>query len=229
MKLRPIPPLRPTVKIRVALRFLFAFFWLAIMPCEANELPSLRLLMFGDSLTAGYGLPSQDSLPAQLENALRNKGLAVRILNGGVSGDTTTGGRQRLSWALFDRPDGVILSLGANDGLRGIRPDITRQNLTAIVEYLQSQKIPVLLMGMVAPPNLGREYESQFNAIYPELATRYGLLFYPFILDGVAMASELNQADGIHPNAEGVAVIVERITPVLMEFVQLLIQKSPVN
>ncbi len=200
------------------------FFLMALNITMANEMRSLRLLMFGDSLTAGYGLPSQDTLPAQLENNLINNGLHVRILNGGVSGDTTTGGRNRLSWALFDRPDGVILALGANDGLRGIRPDITRQNLITMIEYLQHQQTPVLLMGMLAPPNLGSEYATQFNSIYPELAASYQLPFYPFILEGVALVPELNQLDGIHPNAEGVKKIVENITPTVNNFVQLILQ-----
>lgn len=173
----------------------------------------LRILALGDSLTAGYGLPAADSFPARLEQALRAQGLAVTVLNAGVSGDTTSGGLARLDWALADRPDAVIVALGANDGLRAVDPALTRANLAAILEKLQARKLPVLLAGMYAPPNLGREYGTAFNAIYPELARQYDALLYPFFLEGVATDPALNQGDGIHPNAEGVAVLVERIAP----------------
>ena len=173
----------------------------------------LRILALGDSLTAGYGLPAEDSFPAQLERALRERGYAVEVLNAGVSGDTTTGGLARLDWALAEEPDAVILALGANDGLRAIDPALTRDNLDRILTRLGERGLPVLLLGMLAPPNLGRAYEQEFNSLYPELAEKHGVLFYPFFLEGVATRPELNQDDGIHPNAEGVAEIVERLLP----------------
>ncbi len=169
------------------------------------------VLALGDSLTSGYGLAPEDAFPARLEAHLAGAGLAVRVVNGGVSGDTSAGGRARLDWALADAPDLVIVELGANDALRGIEPAVTRANLDAILGHLAGRRIPVLLAGMRAPPNMGAEYGAEFDAIYPELAAKHGVALYPFFLDGVAAEPELNQADGIHPNREGVGVIVERI------------------
>ena len=173
----------------------------------------LRILMLGDSLTAGYGLSEPDSLPARLEAALRGRGMAVRIINGGVSGDTTTGGLARLDWALADRPHAVIVALGANDALRAIEPQITRSNLDRILATLAERGLPVLLAGMLAPRNLGRDYAERFDAIYPEIATRRGALLYPFLLEGVATDPALNQEDAIHPNAAGVEEIAARMVP----------------
>ena len=175
----------------------------------------LRILVLGDSLTAGYGLAAEDSFPAKLEAALKTDGYDVSVINGGVSGDTTAGGRARLDWALADQPDLVIVALGGNDGLRAVDPKVTRENLAAILERLETEGLPVLLAGMYAPPNLGKEYGEAFNAIYPELAERYGAVLYPFFLEGVATDSTLNQADGIHPNPKGVEIIVEGILPQL--------------
>ncbi len=176
--------------------------------------PSMtRIAVLGDSLTAGYGLPVGDAFPSRLEAALRAEGIAVEVLSAGVSGDTTAGGRARLDWVLADRPDAVIVELGANDGLRGIDPEATFANLDAIVARLKAERVAVLLAGMRAPPNLGREYGAAFNDIYPRLAAKHDVALYPFFLDGVAARSELNQTDGMHPNARGVAVIVERIAP----------------
>lgn len=182
---------------------------------------AVRILTLGDSLTAGYGLIEADSFPAQLQAALTERGIDVDVLNSGVSGDTTSAGRARLAWALSDQPDVVIVELGANDGLRGIDPELTRDNLAAILETLRANDVPVLLTGMYAPPNLGTEYSERFNAIYPELAERYGVLLYPFFLDGVATEPALNQSDGIHPNRDGVAVIVERILPLVMRLIEM--------
>ncbi|MCB9946959.1 MAG: arylesterase [Rhodospirillaceae bacterium] len=168
----------------------------------------LRLLALGDSLTAGYGLPEAEAFTTRLEQALRAAGYDVEVLNGGVSGDTTAGGLARIDWALADRPDAVLLELGANDGLRGIDPASTRDNLAAILARLEDAGVPVLLAGMYAPPNLGPVYGESFNAIYPDLARQFDVPLYPFFLDGVAAVPGLNQADGIHPNAEGVDVIV---------------------
>ena len=176
-----------------------------------------RLLAFGDSLTSGWGLAARDAFPAQLERALHAAGRKnVRVIASGVAGDTSAGGRARLAWSLADRPDAAIVELGANDGLRGIDPASTYGNLDAILAELKRRGIPVLLAGMYAPPNLGREYGEAFNAIYPRLAERHGVVLYPFFLEGVAVEPALNQPDGIHPNAEGVAVIVERILPYVM-------------
>jgi len=185
----------------------------------ANE--PLRILALGDSLTAGYGLKPSDGFTVQLQRSLEARGIPALVLNAGVSGDTTAGGLARLDWALGDRPDMVILALGANDGLRAVNPEVTRSNLAAMLEQLRSKKLPVLLAGIYAPPNLGREYASAFNRIYPELATQYDALLYPFFLEGVATRPELNQTDGLHPNAEGVAVMVQRITPYVVKLIEL--------
>jgi len=186
--------------------------------CSWSGLPArgadtIRILALGDSLTAGYGLRAADGFTAQLQTTLRQQGFDVDIVNAGVSGDTTTGGLARLDWALADNPDAVILELGANDGLRGIDPSLTRANLGAILAKLKQNERPVLLTGMYAPVNMGPEYVEQFNRIYPELAAEYDVPLYPFFLDGVATIAALNQDDGIHPTREGVAVIVGKILP----------------
>lgn len=172
-----------------------------------------RLLVLGDSLAAGYGLSPEQSFPVQLQKRLQAEGREVTVLNAGVSGDTSAGGRARLGWALADKPDFVLVELGANDGLRGLDPKAMRANLEAIILKLKQEGIGVMLAGMLAPPNMGAQYEKEFNAVYPALAAKHDLVFYPFFLDGVAADPALNQRDGIHPNAEGVAAIVDRITP----------------
>jgi len=179
----------------------------------AGEAAPVRLMAFGDSLTHGYGLAPGETFPEQLEAALRADGLDVTVLNAGNSGDTTAGGLARLDWALADDPDAVILELGANDGLRGLDPEATYDNLDAMLTKFGNADLPVLLAGMLAPPNLGREYGEAFNAVYPRLAKKHDVPLYPFFLDGVAAQAALNQRDGIHPNAEGVAEIVARIKP----------------
>lgn len=181
----------------------------------------IRILAFGDSLTAGYGLDPGEGFTEQLETWLGARlAVPVGVVNGGVSGDTSTGGRSRLDWALAPikngAPDLVILELGANDGLRGIDPAITRTNIDAMVASLSGRGIPVLLTGMLAPPNLGPEYAAAFNTIYRDVAAKYGVRLYPFFLDGVAADSALNQSDGIHPNADGVKIIVERLGPAVL-------------
>ena len=184
----------------------------------ASAAKETRLLALGDSLTSGWGLAARDAFPAQLERALRAAGRRdVRVIGAGVAGDTSAGGRARLAWSLADRPDAAIVELGANDGLRGIDPAATYDNLDAILTELKRRGIPVLLAGMYAPPNLGREYGEAFNGIYPRLAEKHGVRLYPFFLDGVAVEPRLNQPDGIHPNEDGVAVIVERILPYVMK------------
>jgi acyl-CoA thioesterase-1 len=178
----------------------------------------IRLMVLGDSLTAGYGLPEKEAFPVKLEAALRQSGISAVVINAGVSGDTTAGGLARIGWALADRPTHVLVELGANDALRGIDPKTTRGNLDAIVAKLQAAGVKVMLAGMYAPPNWGKEYETDFRSIYPDLARKYGVGLYPFFLDGVAARRELNQPDGIHPNEKGVAIIVERILPPVRQF-----------
>jgi len=180
----------------------------------------LKLLVLGDSLTAGYGLAAEHAFTNRLQAALDKEGLSVRVINSGVSGDTTTGGLARLNWALADKPDAAIVELGANDGLRGLSPEISRRNLDQIITRLKAAGVPVMLAGMLAPPNLGREYGGEFAAIYSGLAKKHQVLFYRFFLDGVAAKPELNQADGIHPNAIGVEIIVRRMLPMVRELLR---------
>jgi acyl-CoA thioesterase I len=175
--------------------------------------PPLKIVAFGDSLTAGYGVAGKDAFPAQLTRALAAKGIAVEIANAGVSGDTVAGGLARLDWSVPEGTQAVILELGANDALRGFDPAITRNGLDAILKRPKERNIPVLLCGMLAPPNLGADYAGRFNPIYQELAARYDAQLYPFFLTGVAGDAKLNQSDGLHPTAAGVAVIVARILP----------------
>jgi acyl-CoA thioesterase I len=177
-----------------------------------------RIVVLGDSLSAGLGLPAAAAFPAQLEKALKDKGLNVAIDNAGVSGDTASGGLDRLDWSVPIGTQGVILELGANDALRGIDPKVTRAALEEILKRLKARDVAVLLCGMVAPPNYGTEYATRFNAIFPDLAKKYDLPLYPFFLDGVAANTGLNQADGMHPTAAGIAVIVERILPTVEVF-----------
>lgn len=176
------------------------------------------LVGFGDSLMAGYQLAPEDAFPARLEKALREKGHDVSIANAGVSGDTTSGGLARIDWSVPDGTKGVILELGANDALRGIAPEESRKNLVAMIEKLKARGIAVLLVGMLAPPNMGGDYGARFNAIYPELAKTYDVTFYPFFLDGVVEDAGLKIEDGMHPNPKGVGVMVERMLPVVEAF-----------
>ena len=185
----------------------------------------LRIVAFGDSLTAGLGLSEKDAFPVKLEAALKAKGHDVEVINAGVSGDTASGGLARLDWSVPDKVDAVILELGANDALRGVAPSATRKALDDTIRRLQSRNIPVLLAGMQAPRNMGADYIAAFDRIYPELAREHGVLFYPFFLDGVAARSQLNQRDGIHPTAEGVDVIVRGILP----YVEKLIAEAHAN
>lgn len=187
-------------------------------PVQAEE--TRRIVAIGDSLTAGYGLPTGEDFVTQLEATLQAKGYKVEIENAGVSGDTTAGGLQRLDWAIGNGADFVILELGANDALRGIEPAETRRNLSQIIEVIQQRDIPILLAGMKAPPNMGSEYANAFDQIFPDLASQYKTGYYPFFLDGVAADPALNQDDYIHPNAEGVKVIVGNILPYVTEFIE---------
>jgi acyl-CoA thioesterase I len=191
---------------------------LLIMLAAANAPAATKtpeILVFGDSLTAGFGLPPEASFPARLEAKMHADGIEVRVVNAGVSGDTTAGGLARLDWALADKPDLVIVELGANDALRGIDPATVRANLDAIIVKIQASGAKLLLAGMRAPPNWGEEYQDKFDRIYPELAHAHDAPLYPFFLEGVAMKPELNQPDGLHPNERGVAAVVDRIAPLV--------------
>lgn len=186
----------------------------------------VKLVVLGDSLSAGYQLPAGAAFPEQLQVALQARGHRIDIVNAGVSGDTSSQGLDRLDWSVPDDTDAVIVELGANDALRGVDPALTRKTLAAIVERLQQRGISVMLAGMLAPRNMGAEYAAAFDAIYPDLARRYGLTLYPFFLDGVAGVSRLNLRDGIHPTAEGVKVIVERILPTVETFLSTVKPKA---
>jgi acyl-CoA thioesterase-1 len=180
----------------------------------------IKLAVLGDSLTAGFGLPASDAFPAKLQKALRDKGVLIDILNAGVSGDTTTAGRDRLDWSIPPGTEAVIVELGANDALRGVDPQVARGALDDILKKLRARNIAVLLCGMLAPPNYGTDYAARFNSIYPDLAKSYKVPLYPFFLDGVATIAKLTQPDGLHPTAAGIDVIVERILPTVEAFLK---------
>jgi acyl-CoA thioesterase-1 len=185
---------------------------LVTLASAASPRPTM-IVAFGDSLTAGYGVKASESFPSQLQMALGAKGRKVTIVNAGVSGDTTSGGLERLDWALDPKPDAVILELGANDALRGIDPKVPRQNLDKMLAALKAKHIAVLLTGMKAPNNWGADYVRNFDAIFPDLAAKYGVPLYPFFLEGVALDPSLTQPDGLHPTGKGVAEIVKRMLP----------------
>jgi acyl-CoA thioesterase-1 len=180
----------------------------------------VKLAVLGDSLTAGYGLPASAAFPVRLQKALAGKGIATEIHNAGVSGDTTTGGLARLEWSIPPGTEAVIVELGANDALRGVDPAVARAALNDILTKLKARNIAVLLCGMYAPPNYGADYTAKFNAIYPELAKAHNVPLYPFFLDGVATVAKLTQPDGLHPTAEGVDAVVERILPTVEAFLK---------
>lgn len=186
---------------------------------EKPEPPSLEIVVLGDSLSAGYLLPPNTGFPEQLATALADTDPQVKIMNAGVSGDTSTGGLARLDWAVGPMTDAIILELGSNDALRGIEPEVTRANLEAILVRMSERDVKVLIAGMQAPPNMGDEYATDFNIIFSTLAEKYEVLLYPFFLEGVAAQPELNLADGIHPTQKGVAVIVENIMPSVVQLI----------
>jgi acyl-CoA thioesterase I len=195
---------------------------------DAGKSAPVRIVAFGDSLTAGYRLPPNEAFPVQLEAALKAKGLNVEVANAGVSGDTTAAGLARFDWSIPEGTDAVILELGANDALRGVSPTQTRKNLDTIMKKLSERKIEVLIAGMKAPKSLGDEYEAQFEPIYPDLAGTYGALRYPFFLEGVVLNPKLNLDDGMHPTGEGVGVIVLYIMPSVEQLIARVVAKRAV-
>jgi acyl-CoA thioesterase I len=196
-----------------------AVVWLGASGLHANEADSREpvIVAFGDSLTAGLDLAESEAFPAQLEQALRARGQDVKIVNAGVSGDTAAAGLARLNWALPDDASAVIIELGANDALQGLDPQATKVVLEKIITEVKARGLLILLAGMEAPPNMGKEYATAFRALYADLAQRYDLVFYPFFLDGVALDDRLTLDDGMHPNAQGVARIVQGILPKVEE------------
>ena len=198
------------VTISVLLQFTF-------ISAQNAQAEALKLLALGDSLTAGYGLGPGDGLTDRLQAKIDERYGAdvVRVINAGVSGDTTKGGLARLDWALFDEPDMALVALGGNDMLRGLEPADSYENLDGILARLKQEGVPVLLAGMLAPANMGADYQADFDGIYPELAARYDVVYYPFFLDGVALEADLNQPDGLHPNRKGVDVMVTRLFPAI--------------
>ncbi len=195
------------------------FFIAVIQPAQA----ATTILALGDSLTAGYGLEPGQAMPDQLQKALRAKGKDITIINAGVSGDTAAQGAARLDWSLTPQTQAIILELGANDALRGLPPEAADKALRQIMDKAKAKNLPVLILGMKAPPNLGQDYQSKFDAIFPNLAKDYSAALYPFYLEGVAADPKLNQPDGIHPNPAGVAIIVPKLAP----FVEELLGKLP--
>jgi acyl-CoA thioesterase I len=220
-----IPPYgrtqRPVQTLALASAFTIACTLLpALHPVGARGEVPVHIVALGDSLTAGFGLPADAAFPAQLARTLSAKGISVAITDAGVSGDTAADGLARLDWSVPPGTEAVIVELGANDALRGIDPAVTRAALDSILQGLKQRRIAVLLAGMLAPRNLGSDYTRAFDAIFPDLATRHETLFYPFFLEGVATDPALNQADGLHPTAAGVDVIVHRMLPKVEELVE---------
>ena len=186
---------------------------LVVLAAPADAAAPVKILMFGTSLTQGLGLPPGTELPAVLQEKLARAGVAAKVINAGVSGDTSADGLSRIDWSLADRPDCAIVELGSNDALRGLDPTITEKNISAVLDRLRAVHVPALVLGMKAPRNLGPEYAARFDAIYPRLARRYGDALDPFVLEGVALDPKLNQSDGMHPNPAGVQVIAARLMP----------------
>jgi acyl-CoA thioesterase I len=219
--MRTLPPNAMRANMGVALllcNWLIAA-WASVAAAQPAP-PPLRMVVLGDSLVAGFQLKATEAFPAQLERALRERGHRVDVINAGVSGDTTAGGLERVGWAVPEKTDAVILELGANDALRALDPNRAKANLDRIITQLKAAGAEVLLAGMLAPRNLGPEYTRAFDAIYPELARKHELVFYPFFLSGVALNAQLNLADGLHPNARGVAEITQRILPSVEQLIQ---------
>ncbi len=206
--------LRPSCRCRQFVKQMALAGMIAVMPVPSALAASQPVLMvLGDSLVAGHGLPQDEAFPNVLGRLLREDGVDVEIVNAGVSGDTTAGGLARLDWSLASKPDAAIIVLGGNDLLRGLEPAASYRNLDGIIEQLAANQVEVLLAGMQAPRNLGADYANEFDAIYDQLAKRHKILFYPFFLDGVALQPAMNQPDGMHPNQQGVAHIATKILP----------------
>jgi acyl-CoA thioesterase-1 len=201
---------------RILSRILLAVAFLAPAAVEAAP---IKILAFGTSLTQGYGLPPGTEFTVVMQQKLKAAGVDATMVNAGVSGDTSSDGLSRLDWSLADHPDAAIMEMGSNDALRGIDPALTEKNISAMLGKFKAAHVPVLLLGMKAPRNLGPEYQKAFDPIYPKLAKDYGVLLYPFVLDGVALNPKLNQADGMHPNPAGVKVIVDRVLPYVEKLV----------
>jgi acyl-CoA thioesterase I len=194
---------------------------------DGNQVKPIKMVVLGDSLSAGLGLSASDSFPSRLQKALKDKGINVDMSNAGVSGDTSSGGLERLDWSVPQGTQAVIVELGANDALRGLDPAVTRAALSDILTRLKARNIAVMLCGMMAPPNYGRDYAERFNTIYPDLAKSFGVPLYPFFLDGVAADAKLNQADGIHPTPQGVDIIVRNMMPTVEAFLGPLRGQQP--
>ena len=190
-----------------------------------TETKPIKMVVLGDSLSAGLGLSASAAFPQRLQKSLKSKGMTVDMINAGVSGDTSSGGRDRLDWSVPEGTEAVIVELGANDALRGTDPAVTRAALSDILTRLKARGVAVLLCGMVAPPNYGSDYSARFNAIYPDLARSFGVPLYPFFLEGIAADASLNQADGMHPTAEGVDVIVKNILPTVQAFLGTILRQ----
>ena len=193
------------------------FFFLSILVNTAYS-KTFKVIVFGDSLIAGYGLLKEDGFVNQLQNKINYSKINLELTNSGVSGETSTGLLNRFKWVLEEEYDAVIISIGANDALRGINPIITYRNIENILTHLKKNKIPTMLIGMKAPSNLGKEYVNEFNAIYPNLSKKYNVFFYPFFLKDVALEPSFNQKDMIHPNKNGVIKIIENIFPYFLRF-----------
>jgi acyl-CoA thioesterase I len=200
-------------------KHILALILLSLSVAAAAGAAPVKILALGTSLTQGLGLPPGTELTALLQARLRASGIDATVINAGVSGDTSAGGLSRLDWSLADHPDVAMVELGSNDALLGLNPAQTEKNLSAILARLKAAHIPVLLLGMRAPRNLGPEYAAQFDPIYPKLARQYGDDLYPFVLDGVALNAKLNQADGIHPNPTGEKIVADRIYPYVLKLV----------
>jgi acyl-CoA thioesterase-1 len=206
------------VTLSIAVLTFFSLSRAAEAPSPSPERP-IKIVALGDSLTAGFGLPANEAFPAKLQQALTKRGVAAEVVNAGVSGDTASGGLERLDWAVTPDTDAVIVELGANDMLRGVDPQVTRRAIGTIVHKLRERHIAVLICGMVAAPNLGEDYGMAFKLIFPDAAIAYGALYYPFFLNGVAAHEALNQRDGLHPTAAGIDVVVTNILPTVVELV----------
>lgn len=220
-RIQPSPPIWAAMLLAIV-----SLGYFSMSPPAFAQARAVKLVALGDSLSAGYNLSGSAAFPTVLEKLLRDKGIAVEIANAGVSGDTSQGGLERLDWSVPDGTDGVILELGANDALRGVDPALTEKALDAIVTRLKARGIPVLLAGMYAPRSNGPDYVARFDALYPRLAEKHGLILYPFFLDGIAGDRVLNQPDMLHPTAEGVRVIAQRILPTVERFLASLRPRS---